>query len=137
MTHHEHPNVTLAREGLEAMQRGDTGWMDQHLADDVVWHVGGNSKWAGAYQGKAQVLDLFTRQGQAMGGMPSVEVHDVLGNDDHVVMLGTAKATGPDGSSAEWKYTQVMHVRDGKTTEAWGMAENDAAVDPFLDGLPD
>ena len=137
MTHHEHPNVTLAREGLEAMQRGDTAWIDEHLADDVVWHVGGNSKWAGAYQGKAQVLDFFTRQGQAMGGMPSVEVHDVLGNDDHVVMLGTAKATGPDGSSAEWKYTQVMHVRDGKTTEVWGMAENDAEVDPFLDALPD
>jgi ketosteroid isomerase-like protein len=48
MTHHEHPNVALAREGLEAMQRGDTAWMDQHLADDVVWHVGGNSKWAGS-----------------------------------------------------------------------------------------
>jgi uncharacterized protein len=137
MTHHEHPNVTLAWEGLEAMQRGDTGWMEQHLADDVVWHVGGNSKWAGTYQGKAQVLDFFTRQTQAMGGMPSVEVHDVLGNDDHVVMLGTAKATAPDGSGAEWKYAQVFHIRDGKTTEAWGMAENDAAVDPFLDSLPD
>ena len=136
MTHHEHPNVTLAREGLEAMQRGDMAWIDEHLADDVVWHVGGNSKWAGAYQGKAQVLDFFTRQGQAMGGMPSVEVHDVLGNDDHVVMLGTATATAPDGSSAEWKYTQVFHIRDGKATEVWGMAENDAAVDPFLDGLP-
>jgi ketosteroid isomerase-like protein len=136
MTHHEHPNVALAREGFEAMQRGDTAWMDQHLADDVVWHVGGNSKWAGAYQGKAQVLDFFARQAQAMGGMPSVEVHDVLGNDDHVVTLGTAKATAPDGSSAEWKYTQIFHIRDGKTTEVWGMAENDATVDPFLDSLP-
>jgi ketosteroid isomerase-like protein len=131
MTHHEHPNVTLARQGLEAMQRGDTTWMDQHLADDVVWHVGGNSKWAGTYQGKAQVLDFFTRQAQAMGRMPSVEVHDVLGNDDHVVMLGTAKATAPDGSGAEWKYAQVFHIRDGKTTEVWGMAENDAEVDPI------
>ena len=54
MTHHEHPNVALAREGFEAMQRGDTAWMDQHLADDVVWHVGGNSKWAWAYQGKTR-----------------------------------------------------------------------------------
>ena len=65
MTHHEHPNVTLAREGFEAMQRGDTAWMDQHLADDVVWHVGGNSKWAGAYQGKAKVLEYFGNQAQA------------------------------------------------------------------------
>jgi hypothetical protein len=60
-----------------------------------------------------------------------------LGNDDHVVVLGSARATARDGSSAEWKYTQIFHIRDGKTTEVWGMAENDAAVDPFLDGLPD
>jgi hypothetical protein len=31
---------------------------------------------------------------------------------------------------------QIFHIRDGKTTEVWGIAENDAAVDPFLDGLP-
>jgi ketosteroid isomerase-like protein len=136
MTQHEHPNVAVVREGYQAMQRGDTAWMDQHLADDVVWHVGGNSKWAGTYQGKAKVLEFFGRQAQAMAEPPSVELHDVLGNDDHVVVLGTASATAPDGSSVQWKYTQVFHIRDGKATEVWGMAENDAAVDPFLDSLP-
>jgi hypothetical protein len=25
----------------------------------VVWHVGGNSKWSGANQGKGQVLEFF------------------------------------------------------------------------------
>jgi ketosteroid isomerase-like protein len=50
------------------MRRGDTAWMDQHLADDVVWHVGGNSKWAGAYQGKAKVLEFFARQAQSTAG---------------------------------------------------------------------
>jgi uncharacterized protein len=137
MTHHEHPNVTVVREGFEALARGDTAWMDEHLADDVVWHVGGNSKWAGTYQGKQQVLEFFGRQAQAMGGQTSAEIHDILGNDEHVVVLGSAKASARDGSSAEWKYTQIFHIRDGKATEVWGMAENDAAVDPFLDGLPD
>ena len=136
MTSHEHPNVALARQGFEAFQRGDMAWMDDHMADDVIWHVGGNSKWAGSYQGKANVLEFFGRQAQAIGQPPTVDIHDVLGNDDHVVTLGTASATGPDGSTAEWKYTQIFHIRDGKLTEAWGMAENDAAVDPFLDGLP-
>jgi uncharacterized protein len=132
----EHPNVTVVREGFEAFQKGDMAWMDEHLSDDVVWHVGGNSKWAGDYKGKAEVLGFFGRQAQAMGGQPpAVDIHDMLGNDDHVVVLGTARATGPDGSSAEWKYTQVFHVKDGKATEVWGMAENDAAVDPFLDNL--
>ena len=98
-------------------------------------HIGGNSKWAGAYQGKAKVLEYFGRQAQATE--TAAEIHDILGNDEHVVVLGSAKATARDGSSAEWKYTQVFHIRDGKTTEVWGMAENDAAVDPFLDSLPD
>src|SRR5829696_8541244 len=62
MIRHSHPTVAVVREGFEALQRGDTGWMDQHLADDVVWHVGGNSKWAGAYQGKEKVLEYFARQ---------------------------------------------------------------------------
>ena len=39
--------------------------MDQHLADDVVWHVGGNSRWAGAYQGKVNVLGFFACQAQS------------------------------------------------------------------------
>ncbi|MGH2764651.1 MAG: nuclear transport factor 2 family protein [Actinomycetota bacterium] len=110
--------------------------MDAHLADDVIWHVGGNSKWAGAYEGKTKVLDLFARQTQALGGAPSLDIHDILGSDDHVVVLGTASATAPDGSSAEWKYVQVFHIEGAKATEVWGMAENDAAVDPFLDALP-
>jgi uncharacterized protein len=135
MTHHEHPNATLAREGFAAFEKGDMTWMDQHIADDVVWHVGGNSKWAGAYEGKEKVLDLFQRQAQASS--TSATIHDVLGNDDHVVVLGEASATASDGSSAEWKYTQIFHIRDGMVTEVWGMAENDAAVDPFLDRLPD
>jgi ketosteroid isomerase-like protein len=67
MTHHEHPNVTLVREGFAAFER----------------------------------------------------------------------ATWQEWSSAEWRYTQIFHIRDGKATEVRGMAENDAAVDPFLDGLPD
>jgi len=136
MTQHEHPNVTVVKEGFQAFQQGDMGWMDRHLADEVVWHVGGNSRWAGAYRGKAQVLDFFARQAQAMAGSPALEVHAVLGDDEHVVVLGTASASAGDGSSAQWKFTQIFHLRDGKATEVWGMAENDAAVDPFLDSLP-
>jgi hypothetical protein len=31
----------------------------------------------------------------------------------------------------------VFHVHDGKATEVWGMAENDADVDTFLDAVGD
>ena len=55
----------------------------------------------------------------------------------HLVVLGSATATAEDGSKAEWIYVNVFHIDDGKITEVWGMTENDAAVDPFLDRLPD
>jgi ketosteroid isomerase-like protein len=132
MTSHEHPNVTLTREGFEAMDRGDMTWFDEHTADDVVWHVGGNNKMSGTYTGKQAVMELF-------GGMQQAEfsgdVHDVLGNDDHVVVIGTATGKTPDGEAFEYKYVNVFHIQDGKTTEAWGMSENDAETDPIFDKL--
>ena len=138
MTGHEHPNVALAREGFDAIMRGDFDWMNEHIAEDVVWHVGGNSKWAGAYEGRDAVLQFFGRQMQAMGGRPpAVDTHDILGNDDHVITIGTARVEREDGPAVEWKYSQIFHIKDGKVTEVWGMAENDAAVDPYLDSLPD
>jgi ketosteroid isomerase-like protein len=59
MARQEHPNVSIVRQGFEAFEKSDVEWMNAHLADDVVWHVGGNSKWSGAYEGKAKVLDFF------------------------------------------------------------------------------
>jgi ketosteroid isomerase-like protein len=135
MPQHEHPNARLVREGFEAFERGDMETLNRLLSDEVVWHVGGNSKWAGTYEGKQNVLDFFMRQGQA--AQTSVDIHDIMGSDDHVVAIGTAKATAANGGSAEWKYAQIFHIEKGKATEVWGMAENDAAVDPFLDSLPD
>jgi ketosteroid isomerase-like protein len=109
--------------------------MNDLLSDDIVWHVGGNSKWSGTFEGKGKVLGMFMRQSQAM--TTKADIHDILGSDEHVVALGTASASAENGQSAEWRYAQMFHIRDGKATEVWGMAENDADVDPFLDSLPD
>jgi ketosteroid isomerase-like protein len=129
----EHPNVALAREGFDAIARGDAQWMNDHLADDVVWHVGGNSRMAGAIRGKDQVMQLMGGAGGAEGD--TIDVHDVLANDDHVVAMGTAHLHAPDGDEVEYRFVNVFHMRDGKVTEAWGMSENDAETDPFFDKL--
>ena len=132
MTDNEHPNVALVREGQQAFESGDMSWFDEHTADDVVWHVGGNNKMSGTYTGKQKVMELFGGMG---GGTITADTHDILANDDHAVVLGTARGTTPDGESFEYKYVNIFHIKDGKTLEAWGMSENDAETDPIFDKL--
>ena len=128
----EHPNVAIAREGIAAMEKGDMAWLDAHMADDIAWHVGGNSKSAGTYRGKDTVMGFF---GSMNDVSMDLDTHDVVGNDDHVVVLGTAKLAAPDGDSVEYNYVNIFHIRDGKVTEAWGMSENDAETDAFWDKM--
>jgi uncharacterized protein len=130
MVGQEHPNVALVRESFAAIERGDTQWLEDHLADDVVWHVGGNSRAAGEYRGKDTVMPLFAAITE---GSARLDVHDVLANDDHTVVLGTAHFEAPDGDRVDYRFVNVFHIRDGRITEEWGMSENDAETDAFFD----
>lgn len=127
----EHPNATLVRDIFAAMERGDMQWMDDHIADDIVWHTGGNSKAAGATRGKEAVRASMAAMAEP--GAMKADVHDVIGNDEHTVVLGTAVVTAPSGASVEYNYVNVFHIADGKVTEVWGLAENDAVTDPVWD----
>jgi uncharacterized protein len=127
----EHPNGQLIREMFSAMERGDMGWFESHIADDIVWHVGGNSRSAGTYRGRETVARMMS--GVASPGSMKADVHDVLADDDHTVVLGTAVVTAPSGASAEYNYVNVFHIDGDKITEVWAMAENDAITDPVWD----
>jgi len=127
----EHPNVTLVRDLFAAMDRGDMQWVEDHTSDDIVWHTGGNSRAAGVRRGKDAVRESMATMADA--GTMKADVHDVIGDDEHTVVLGTAVVTAPSGKSVEYNYVNVFHIADGKVTEAWGLAENDAETDPIWD----
>lgn len=127
----EHQNVTLVRDMFAAMDRGDMQWIEEHTADDIVWHTGGNSRAAGVRRGKDAVRESMAAMAEP--GTMKADVHDVIGNDDHTVVLGSAVVTAPSGKSVEYNYVNVFHIADGKITEVWGLAENDAVTDPIWD----
>lgn len=127
----EHPNVTLVRDLFAAMDRGDMQWVEDHTSNDIVWHTGGNSRAAGVRRGKDAVRESMATMADA--GTMKADVHDVIGDDEHTVVLGTAVVTAPSGKSVEYNYVNVFHIVDGKVTEAWGLAENDAETDPIWD----
>ena len=120
----EHPNVALARAITDEMERDGIMAMERYLADDVVWHEIGRAE---PRRGKAE---LAASAGQ-MDYEIDWDLHDVLGNDDHVVLLGTATATR-GGRSLTYRVAEIYHVRDGKVTERWAFSDDTEAITAFF-----
>ncbi len=126
-----HPNEELLRQGTEAFSRGDMDAVAALLADDIVFHVPGRSQLAGDHQGKDQVLSLFARQVQLTGGTFRLEMHDVVANDEHGVVL-TRTTAEREGKTLDALGVLVFHLRDGKVTEVWVHPYDEYAGDEFF-----
>ena len=123
-----HPNAELVMKGFQAFAEGDAGTMREILSDDVVWHSSGRSKWGGDYVGADATLKLFNDIG-AEAEIENVP-HAILADDDHVVVLINVRARRGDDTH-ENTNVFVMHVDDGKLTEAWVTTGDVYAWDEF------
>ncbi len=127
-----HSNEDVVREGFAAFGRGDMDALrKQFFADDVRWHVPGRSPLAGDYEGPEQVIQFFARIFEMTGGTFSIEVHDVLANDEHAVALFTVRGERA-GKQLNDNEVLTYHFRDGKVSEVWNQATDPYAVDEFF-----
>jgi ketosteroid isomerase-like protein len=126
----DHPNAELFRRGYTAFQNGDLDTVRSLFAPDIVWHTGGHNHLSGDRRGADDTLALFGQQFEETGGTFAVELHDIVANDEHAVALAKVKGKR-DGKSLDDNYVHVVHIKDGKLTESWIFAENEAEVDAF------
>ena len=120
----EHSNATLVRQMQGLMDSGDWAALDKFVADDVVWHEIGRAE---------------PRRGQQEMAPPpgasdydiKYDTHDVVANDDHTVVLGTATATR-DGKTLVYRTAEIFHVRDGKITERWAFSDDTQRIVDFF-----
>ena len=126
----DHPNVELLRRGYVAYGAGDLDTINELFHDDVVWHVAGRGAIAGEYKGKEQVFGLFAKIAELSDGTATIDVHDLLADDEHGVALVRESATR-GGRSHEGNASHVFHIRDGKVTEFWDAQVDQYANDEF------
>jgi len=113
-----HPNEDLVRRGYQAFLSQDMDTLNELFADDIVWHSPGRNQLSGTYRGKQEVFGSFQKVGELTGGTFSLEIHAVLADDEHAVVL--ARATGQkDGRTLYHNSIQLCHVSNGKVTEQW------------------
>src|SRR5438270_10484920 len=125
-----HPNAELFRRGYTAFQTGDLDTVRELFAPDLVWHAAGKNHTSGDYRGPDATLASFLQLMQESNGTFALEVHDVLGSDDHAVVLATVRAE-KDGKKLDDRYVHVAHVKEGKLTESWIFGEHQDEVDAF------
>ena len=125
-------NVALMRKGYEAFAAGDLDAMRDLFSPDVVWHSGGDNALTGDYKGVDEVFGLFAKLFEMTGGTFKQEVHDILANDVHAVVLSRATASRPDGRTFDGNQVAVFHVDSGRATEVWIVPQDAAASNAFL-----
>ena len=127
----EHPNVARVRAGFDAFLRGDIETASEMFGQDIVWHQPGKGPIAGDHHGVDEVVAFFGKIHEETNGTFTTEVHDILGNDRHVVMLLHANAERK-GRRLDQNLVNVYNVdSQGKVTERWLFPEDAAALDDF------
>lgn len=126
-------NMELTRKGYAAFNTGDVQTVMGLLADEVVWHVFGSGPFTGDHRVKRAVMELFGNYLQLLDSQ-STEIHDVLANDQHTVVMATLRLSRK-GKSIEHKITDVIHPdSEGRVAEFWRFFEDQSKADAFLTG---
>ncbi|MEZ0241322.1 MAG: nuclear transport factor 2 family protein [Chloroflexota bacterium] len=122
----EHPNAALVRQMQSLLEQGDWTALDNLMADDIVWHEIGRAE---PRRGKQE---MAPPPGEAESEYEiKYDMHDVVANDDHTVLLGTATATR-NGKTLVYKTAEIFHVRDGKITERWAFSDDTERIVDFF-----
>lgn len=72
-----HPNERLIRSTYAAFSSGDLEGVRERLADDIVWHSPGHSRFSRDYTGRSDVFGLFGTLFEETDGTFRIELHDV------------------------------------------------------------
>jgi uncharacterized protein len=124
-------NEELLRQGYAAFADGDLDTVRSLLAEDIVWHNGGANQLAGEYTGREEVFEYFGQLMEVTSGTFRLEVHDILANDMHGIVLVTVHAER-EGETLAMNEVHIWHLEQGQAEEFWSFAEDVAEMDRFF-----
>ena len=121
--------IQTMRRLYDAFESRDSDALRVLLAG-CVWHTPGESLIAGAFSGADEIVTRFGRLREMTDGTLTFHVHEILGDDTHVVGLDRVTARRGD-RTLDMNRVVIAHVRDGKLSEVWLVPEDQYAFDEF------
>ncbi len=126
----EHPNVVVYRGVHERIQQGDFEAVFEALDDEVIWHQIG----AETLHGKEAVRESMSAMEELGADAFDLVIHDVVGNDEHVV--GLVETTLRMGDRAfTYRTAEIAHMKGGKVTERWAFSDDTQRIIEFFGSM--
>ncbi|NEP01079.1 MAG: DUF4440 domain-containing protein [Symploca sp. SIO2E9] len=126
----EHPDAAIIRRGYEAFLKGDMPALDKLITSDAVWHSPGKNPISGDYQGRDAIMEYFTKFATLSQGTFQTELKVIFADDNRGVVL-TRDTASRNGKTMSWDGGVILHLCEGKLTEAWAFNLDQYAVDEF------
>ena len=121
----EHPNVVAVRDLMDAFDAMDVDRIRAGLAEDVKWHMIGGKTTEGLEALENMMMPM------AEDFTIAADVHDIVGNDEHVIALVSATARSGD-QEFSYRTAEILHLKDGKITERWAFSDDTDAINRFF-----
>jgi ketosteroid isomerase-like protein len=131
----QHPNVVRVRDAYTAFANADLNGALKNLADDAVFHFGGEGPNSGDHKGRAAIEKALVANFELTGGTQSLDVKDVFADDNHAVVVVHETATRTDGAILDLNEVHVLAIDpDGNITDLWDLPTDPDVHDAFFDG---
>ena len=108
----------LHRRQAEMYAGGPMGPVADLLADDVVWHVGGDSPIAGEHRGWDAVLQSFAARRELSRETLRMHPEEVVAASREVVVQVVEGAMSLDREMISWRSVGLYRVECGRVREA-------------------
>ena len=125
-------NKRLMQEVFAELARGNSQALVEVLADDVVWHVTGTTKFSKSYKGKAALMnELVAPLFSQFADQLTMAADRFIAEDDYVVVECRGKVTTKMGRPYNNKYCMVFRIEAGRIKELTEYMDTNLVVTTF------
>lgn len=125
-------NKRLMQQVFAELEKGNSQALVEVLADDVVWHVTGTTKFSGAYHGKASLMnDLVVPLFSQFADQYTTVADRIIADDEYAVVECRGKATTKSGRPYNNRYCFVFRIDQGQIKEVVEYMDTNLVVTTF------
>ena len=126
----DHPNALRVRALFRAFHERDLDTIRAAIAEDAVWHFPGSNLISGSQRGRAAILAFLARVGQLSDGSFTLDLEDVLANDQRAVALFRGRGRR-GGRTLDNPTCLVIRFEQGRAIEISEFVWDLGSVDAF------